>query len=147
MGTDLTYGTAYHLQTNGQTERVNQILEEMLQACVLIYEKKWVTCLPFAEFSYNNSYQASIKISPFEALYGRWCRTPTIGLSPGKGLSLARICFWMPRTKSKLSVRISVLLNLAKRIMPIVVAVNTNSKWAIMSISWSFRSRAVVVSK
>jgi hypothetical protein len=76
MGTDLTYSTAYHPQTDGQTERVNQILEDMLRACVLIYEKKWVTCLPFTEFSYNNSYQASIKISPFEALYGRWCRTP-----------------------------------------------------------------------
>jgi len=58
----------YHPQTDDQTERVNQILEDMLQACALIYEKKWVTCLPFAEFSYNNSYQASIKMSPFKAL-------------------------------------------------------------------------------
>jgi hypothetical protein len=76
MGTDLTYNTAYHPQTDGQAERVNQILEDMLRACAFIYEKKWVTCLPFAEFSYNNSYQASIKMSPFEALYGRRCRTP-----------------------------------------------------------------------
>ena len=68
MGTDLTYSTAYHPQTDGQAERVNQVLEDMLRACALIYEKKWVTCLPFAEFSYNNSYQASIKMSPFEAL-------------------------------------------------------------------------------
>jgi len=75
MGTDLTYSTAYHPQTDGQAERVNQILEDMLRACALIYEKKWVTCLPFAEFSYNNSYQASIKMSPFEALYGRRCKT------------------------------------------------------------------------
>jgi hypothetical protein len=76
VGTDLTYSTAYHPQTDGQTERVNQILEDMLWACVLVYEKKWATCLPFAEFSYNNSYQASIKMYPFEALYGRRCRTP-----------------------------------------------------------------------
>jgi hypothetical protein len=76
MGTDLTYSTTYHPQTDGQTERVIQILEDMLRACVLVYEKKWATCLPFAEFSYNNSYQASIKMSPFEALYGRRCRTP-----------------------------------------------------------------------
>jgi hypothetical protein len=68
--------TAYHPQTDGQTERVNQILEDMLRACALIYEKKWVTCLLFVEFSYNNSYQASIKMSLFEALYRRRCRTP-----------------------------------------------------------------------
>jgi hypothetical protein len=76
MGTDLTYSTTYHPQTDCQTERVNQILKDMLRACVLVYEKKWVTCLPFAEFSYNNSYQASTKMSPFKALYGRRCRTP-----------------------------------------------------------------------
>ena len=76
MGTDLTFSTAYHPQTGGQTERVNQILEDMLRACAIIYGKDWETCLPFAEFSYNNSYQASIGMSPFEALYGRSCRTP-----------------------------------------------------------------------
>lgn len=76
MGTDLTFSTAYHPQTGGQTERVNQILEDMLRACVIIYGKTWETCLPFAEFSYNNSYQSSIGMSPFKALYGRSCRTP-----------------------------------------------------------------------
>jgi hypothetical protein len=76
MGTTLTFGTAYHPQTDGQTERVNQILEDMLRACTIIYGKDWETCLPFAEFSYNNSFQASIGMSPFEALYGRSCRTP-----------------------------------------------------------------------
>ena len=76
MGTDLTFSTAYHPQTGGQTERVNQILEDMLRSCAIIYEKSWDECLPFAEFSYNNSYQASIGMSPFEALYGRSCRTP-----------------------------------------------------------------------
>jgi len=76
MGTDLTFSTAYHPQTCGQTERVNQILEDMLRSCAIIYGKCWDECLPFAEFSYNNSYQASIGMPPFEALYGRSCRTP-----------------------------------------------------------------------
>jgi transposase InsO family protein len=76
LGTKLSFSTAYHPQTGGQTKRVNQILEDMLRACVLSYETKWEDCLPFAEFSYNNSYQASLQMAPFEALYGRKCRTP-----------------------------------------------------------------------
>ena len=68
--------SAYHPQTDGQTERVNQILEDMLRACVLSYSKKWDECLPPTKFSYNNSYQESIKMAPFKALYGRRCRTP-----------------------------------------------------------------------
>src|SRR5579859_1992621 len=69
MGTQLSFSTAFHPQTGGQTERVNQILEDLLRACVLEYGKNWVNCLPFAEFSYNNSYQASFQMPPFEALY------------------------------------------------------------------------------
>jgi transposase InsO family protein len=76
MGTTLTFGTAYHPQTDGQTERVNQILDDMLRACTIIYGKDWETCLPFSEFSYNNSFHATIGMSPFEALYGLSCRTP-----------------------------------------------------------------------
>ena len=76
LGTQLIHSSAYHPQTDGQTERINQILEDMLRACVLSYSKKWDECLPLAEFSYNNSYQESIKMAPFEALYGRRCRTP-----------------------------------------------------------------------
>ena len=76
MGTQLIRSSAYHPQTDGQTERINQILEDMLRACVLSYSKKWDECLPLAEFYYNNSYQESIKMAPFEALYGRRCRTP-----------------------------------------------------------------------
>jgi transposase InsO family protein len=70
LGTNLSFSTAFHLQIGGQTERVNQILEDMLRACVLSYGAKWEDCLPFAEFSYNNSYQASLQMAPFEALYG-----------------------------------------------------------------------------
>jgi hypothetical protein len=76
LGTKLLRSLAYHPQTSGQTERVNQILEDMLRACVLEFPQKWDDCLPLAEFSYNNSYQASIKMAPFEALYGRRCHTP-----------------------------------------------------------------------
>ena len=55
---------------------MNQILEDMLRACVLHYGKNWNKCLPLVEFSYNNSYQGSLKMAPFEALYGHRCRTP-----------------------------------------------------------------------
>src|SRR4051812_17018725 len=76
MGTHLKFSTAYHPQSQGQVERVNQVLEDMLQACVISFGKKWEESLPFAEFSYNNSYQASMQMAPFEVLYGRKCRTP-----------------------------------------------------------------------
>jgi transposase InsO family protein len=84
LGTKLLHSSAYHPQTSGQTERVNQILEDMLRACVLEYPQKWDDCLPLAEFSYNNSYQESIKMAPFEALYGRRCRTPLNWFEPGE---------------------------------------------------------------
>jgi hypothetical protein len=76
LGTKLIRSSAYHLQTDGQTERVNQILEDMLRSYVIHYGKNWDKCLSLEEFSYNNSYQASLKMAPFEALYGRRCRTP-----------------------------------------------------------------------
>jgi hypothetical protein len=76
MDTRLNFSSAYHPQTDGQTERTNQILEDMFIACALKYEKSWDKSLPYAEFLYNNSYQDSIKMTPFEALYGRQCRTP-----------------------------------------------------------------------
>ncbi|WVZ89106.1 hypothetical protein U9M48_035559 [Paspalum notatum var. saurae] len=72
----LWFSTAYHPQTDGQTERTNQILEDMLRACAIQDGTSWDKSLPYAEFSYNNCYQASLKKSPFEALYGRRCRTP-----------------------------------------------------------------------
>ncbi|WVZ70686.1 hypothetical protein U9M48_019329 [Paspalum notatum var. saurae] len=75
---------AYHPQTIGQVERVNQILEDMLRACALTYSTKWDECLPLAEFAYNNSYQKSLDMAPFEALYGRRCRTPLNWSKPGE---------------------------------------------------------------
>jgi hypothetical protein len=76
LGTKLIRSSAYHPQTDGQTERVNQILEDMLRACAIDCGKNWDKYLSLAEFAYNNSYQSSLKMAPFEALYGRRCRTP-----------------------------------------------------------------------
>ncbi|GKE21950.1 putative reverse transcriptase domain-containing protein [Tanacetum coccineum] len=68
--------TACHPQTDGQSERTIQTLEDMLRACVIDFRKSWDRHLPLVEFSYNNSYHTSIKDAPFEALYGRKCRSP-----------------------------------------------------------------------
>nr|GEZ89020.1 putative reverse transcriptase domain-containing protein [Tanacetum cinerariifolium] len=76
LGTSLDMSMAYHLETDGQSERTIQTLEDMLRACVIDFVKVWVNHLPFVKFSYNNSYHASIKEAPFEALYGRKCRSP-----------------------------------------------------------------------
>jgi hypothetical protein len=75
LKTKLDFSSAYHPQTDGQTERVNQVLEDMLRACVLTYNKNWKDSLAFVEFSYNNGYHTSIKKAPFEVRYGRKCHT------------------------------------------------------------------------
>jgi hypothetical protein len=69
LGTSLIRSTAYHPQTDGQTERVNAVLEDMLRAGVLSSRGSWESWLPLTEFTYNNSYQDSIKMAPFEALW------------------------------------------------------------------------------
>nr|GEU29596.1 putative reverse transcriptase domain-containing protein [Tanacetum cinerariifolium] len=74
--TQLDLSTAYHPQTDGQSERTIQTLEDMLRACAIDFGGNWDTHLPLVEFSYNNSYQSSVKYAPFEALYGRKCQTP-----------------------------------------------------------------------
>ncbi|GJR40644.1 putative reverse transcriptase domain-containing protein [Tanacetum coccineum] len=76
LGTNLDMSTAYHPQTDGQSERTIQTLEDMLRACAIDFGKGWVNHFPLVEFSYNNSYHASIKAAPFEALYGRKCDSP-----------------------------------------------------------------------
>jgi hypothetical protein len=68
MDIELNFSSAYHPQTGGRTERTNQILQDMLRACALKYGKSWDKSLPYSEFLYNNSYQATIKMAPFEAL-------------------------------------------------------------------------------
>ncbi|GJZ28149.1 putative reverse transcriptase domain-containing protein [Tanacetum coccineum] len=84
LGTSLDMSTAYHPQTDGQSERTIQTLEDMLCACVIDFGNGWVKHLPLVEFSYNNSYHASIKAAPFEALYGRKCRSPVCWAEVGQ---------------------------------------------------------------
>jgi len=76
MGTQLNLSTAYHPQTDGQSERTIQTLEDMLRSCALDFEGNWEEHLPLVEFAYNNSYHSSIGMAPYEALYGRKCRSP-----------------------------------------------------------------------
>ncbi|GKE15632.1 putative reverse transcriptase domain-containing protein, partial [Tanacetum coccineum] len=76
LGTLLDMSTAYHPQTDGQSERTIQTLEDMLRACVLDFRNGWDRYLPLIELSYNNNYHTSIKAAPFEALYGQKCRSP-----------------------------------------------------------------------
>ncbi|XP_073057247.1 uncharacterized protein [Primulina eburnea] len=76
LGTKLAFSTAYHPQSDGQSERVIQILEDMLRACTIDFPGSWDSKLPLFEFTYNNSYQSSIGMTPYEALYGRRCRSP-----------------------------------------------------------------------
>nr|GEY48182.1 putative reverse transcriptase domain-containing protein [Tanacetum cinerariifolium] len=75
LGTNLDTSTAYHPQTDGQSKRTIQMLEDMLRAYVIDFESSWDRHFPLVEFSYNNSYHASIKVAPYEDLYGRKCRS------------------------------------------------------------------------
>ena len=79
LGTRLEFSTTFHPQTDGQTERVNQILEDMLRACALDYGSSWDDNLPYAEFSYNNSYQASLKMAPFSPVWKKMPNTIDVG--------------------------------------------------------------------
>ncbi|GKB31437.1 putative reverse transcriptase domain-containing protein [Tanacetum coccineum] len=95
LGMNLDMSIAYHPQTDGQSERTIQTLEDMLRTCVIDFGNSWDRHLPLVEFSYNNSYHASIKAAPYEALYGRKCRSPVcwsevlLKVSPWKGV----VCF------------------------------------------------------
>ena len=76
FGTRLNFSTSFHPQTNGQSEIVIQVLEDMLRGCVLDFAGSSDRYIPLMKFSYNNSYQSSIGMAPYEVLYGRKCRTP-----------------------------------------------------------------------
>nr|GFC07774.1 putative reverse transcriptase domain, ribonuclease H-like domain, aspartic peptidase domain protein [Tanacetum cinerariifolium] len=94
LGTSLDMSTTYHQVTDGESEGTIQTLEDMLRACVIDFGKGWVNHLLLVEFSYNNSYHASIKATPFEALYGRKCRSPVCWNEVGEfhltGLEIVR---------------------------------------------------------
>ncbi|WMV29781.1 hypothetical protein MTR67_023166 [Solanum verrucosum] len=75
LGTQLNFSTSLHPQTDGHSERTIQVLEDMLRTCVIDFGGHWDKFLPLCEFSYNNSYHSNIDMTPFEALYGRVCRS------------------------------------------------------------------------
>jgi len=88
LGTKLRLSSAYHPQTDGKTERTIQSLEYLLRACVLEQGINWVECLTLIGFTYNNSFHSSIGMAPFEALYGRRCRTPLCWYESGESALL-----------------------------------------------------------
>ena len=115
IGIRLSMSTVFHPQTDGQSERTIQVLEDMLRACVLDHKGSWEEHLPLVEFSYNNSYQASIQMTPYEALYGRPCRSPIYWTEVGESsitssdlirdtsekVSLIRQCLLMDQSLQK----------------------------------------------
>ncbi|XP_042467389.1 uncharacterized protein LOC122050560 [Zingiber officinale] len=78
MGTELRFSTAFHPQTDGQSECTIQTLEDLLRSCVMDFGGSWEDHLHLVEFAYNNGYHSTIQMAPFEALYGRACRSPTL---------------------------------------------------------------------
>ncbi|GKE85025.1 putative reverse transcriptase domain-containing protein, partial [Tanacetum coccineum] len=86
LGTRLDMSTAYHPQTDGQSERTIQTLEDMLRVCILYFRGSWDVHLLLVEFLYNNNYHASVRCAPFEALYGRKCRSPIMWAEVGEDL-------------------------------------------------------------
>jgi transposase InsO family protein len=119
LGTHLIRTSAYHPQTDGHTERINQIIEDMLRAGVLTDGPKWDKHLPLAEFSYNNIYQESIKMSPFETLYGRLYRTPLSWSESGE-----RVVFG-PDIVAEAEEKV-------KQIQANILAAQSHQKWATM---------------
>nr|GFB00850.1 putative reverse transcriptase domain-containing protein [Tanacetum cinerariifolium]GFB89320.1 putative reverse transcriptase domain-containing protein [Tanacetum cinerariifolium] len=93
LGTNMDMSTTYHPQTDGQSERTIQNLEDMLRPCVIDFGKGCINHLPLVKFSYNNSYHASIKAAPFEALYGRKCRSPICWTEVGEAQILGVVRF------------------------------------------------------
>nr|GFA72859.1 putative reverse transcriptase domain-containing protein [Tanacetum cinerariifolium] len=93
LGTRLDMSTAYHPKIDGQSKRTIQTLKDMLRACAIDFGKGWVNHFPLVGFSYNNSYHASIKAAPFEALYGRKCRSPICWTEVREAQILGVVCF------------------------------------------------------
>ena len=116
MGTRLNFSTAYHPQTDGKIERTNHILEDMLRMNVMDRPTRWEDFMHLVEFSYNNSYQASIKMSPFEALYGRKCHMPLSWSQPEDKLILGLDALQeMERTVKKIQQNIKTTQDREKR--------------------------------
>ena len=88
LGTQLRMSSEYHPQADGQSERTIQSLEDLLRTCVLDHLGTWSDMLPLVEFTYNNSYHSSIGMAPYEALYGRRCKTPLCWQEDGESVVL-----------------------------------------------------------
>ncbi|GJX94888.1 putative reverse transcriptase domain-containing protein [Tanacetum coccineum] len=114
LGTRLDISTAYHPETDGQSERTIQTLEDMLRACVLDFGKGWDKHLPLVEFSYNNSYHTSINAAPFEALYGRKCRSPICWAEVGDNHCQSRNRCLSSRTSREVAYRLELLEKLSR---------------------------------
>ncbi|GJR17480.1 putative reverse transcriptase domain-containing protein [Tanacetum coccineum] len=111
LGTNLDMSTAYHPQIDRQSERTIQTLEDMLRACVIYFGKGWVNHLPLVEFSYNNSYHASIKAAPFEALYGQNCHSPVCWTEVGEAQILGAENQWNSKFGDKVMLKVLALGN------------------------------------
>ncbi|GKC08109.1 putative reverse transcriptase domain-containing protein, partial [Tanacetum coccineum] len=112
--------SAYHPQTDGQSERTIQTLEDMLRACVIDFGNGWDRHLPLVEFSYNNSYHTSIKAAPFEALYGRKCRSPVCWAKVGEA-QLTGPEIIHETTEKIFKIRDRTMLGVAKRIIFVLI--------------------------
>ena len=102
LGTQLRMSSAYHPQTDGQSEWTIQSLEDLLRSCVLDHLGNWNDVLPLVEFTYNNSYHSSIGMAPYEALYGRRCRTPLCWYQDGEAFVLGLEFLQQTTSKVKL---------------------------------------------
>jgi len=106
LGIELVFSTTYHLWIDGQTERVYTILADMLRMYVMHQKRRWEEYLPLVEFAYNNGYQESLRMSLFEALYGRSCNTLISWSDPMNMCGLDRTCWKIWNRKCRLSRRI-----------------------------------------
>jgi hypothetical protein len=112
----------------------------MLRACVLSYGSKWEDCLPFAKFSYNNSYQASLQMAPFEALYGRKCRTPLNWSKTGENQVFGPDVIKEAKEQVQLIRNRLKAAHLDRRVMPTPIGDLLPSMWETLSTFESHRS-------
>ena len=101
-GTELRFSTTFHPQTDDQSERVIQVVEDMLRACMLDFKGNWSNHLLLVEFTYNNIYHASIGMTPYEALYGRPCRSLTCWLEASESSLFGPKIVWETTEKIQL---------------------------------------------
>nr|GFA89680.1 putative reverse transcriptase domain-containing protein [Tanacetum cinerariifolium] len=133
MGTQLDMSTTYHPQTDGQSERTIQMMKDMLRACVIDFSSSWDRHLPLVEFSYNNIYHARIKAAPFEALYGRKCRSPVCSTEVGDS-QLTGPEIFRETTEKIVQIKNRLLITkVVKRVTRMSDANQWNLKWVIWS--------------